>query len=187
MKYIYTYAVDATIDVEIETDDLDNATALAFEKLNSLNCGVLNNKVDFDLIEIKDIRDKYYIDYVKSLHRDWLMSTFKRKKVITKMLMEFKLSEEKAEKFGYDIEKYYEVTDEYFISRGCTKVDTGVYQIDGPNAYAVMSVGHIALCKASWFTDIVEWWYWRVHDNDDIEDRDDCLETYLEYQHLFKK
>ncbi len=38
------------------------------------------------------------------------------------MMMEVFLSEEKAKKYGYDIQKYYNILDNYFISNGVKKL-----------------------------------------------------------------
>ena len=95
---------------------------------------------------------------------------------VIKMMMEVFLSEEKAKKQGYDIQKYYSILDDYFISNGVKKLSQGIYKgtVDHFNTFMAAQWD---LPKTSWFLKIVDKWYCR-YEGDTIEYREDALEIY---------
>lgn len=113
---------------------------------------------------------------------------YKEKDVIC-MMMEIFLSEEKAKKLGYDVQEYYDILDNYFISNGVKKLSQGIYKGTDSDFQIIMEA-QWDLPKTSWFLKIVDKWYCR-YEGDTIESREDVLEIYYRVKarnaNFFKK
>ena len=86
------------------------------------------------------------------------------------MMMEMFLSEEKAKMHGFDINRCYEIVDEYFRENGVKKISKGVYKGTNKDFSTIMGA-QWDLPKTNWFLKVVDQWYFR-YEGDNIEDRD---------------
>lgn len=95
-------------------------------------------------------------------------------------MVEVFLSEEKAKKYKFNINRCYEVIDEYFISHGVTKIDTGIYVGKLDKDFTTISVACLKFPECEWFRCVVDNFYWR-NEGLEIEDRDDCMAAFYKY------
>lgn len=98
------------------------------------------------------------------------------------MMMEIFLSKEKAKANQISIENCYKILDHYFKEKGIQKISEGIY-LGNDDDFPSFTVAAVRLPKTSWFLKVVDEWYWRT-ESDDIEDREDCLETWYEYSSI---
>lgn len=100
------------------------------------------------------------------------------------MMMEIFLNEEKAKTNGIDINKCYEIIDNFFADRGIVKMEQGVYWGEkNQNSFIAFGMMVAKLPKTDWFLKIVDNFFWRS-DSDNIEDREDCIAAYNKYKNL---
>ena len=94
------------------------------------------------------------------------------------MIMEFVLSEQKANELGYPVEACYDVIDRLFAEYGIKPEKQGFYRgPDVQNTYNACSAALHRLPASSWFLKVIKEWYWRFK-SDEVEAREDCLRSY---------
>jgi len=90
------------------------------------------------------------------------------------MMMEVFLSKEKGALHNFDIDRCYQILDDYFKERGVEKISQGVYKTD---EFKHIATAQFDLLSSNWFLKVVDKWYCRYL-SDDIEAREDALESY---------
>lgn len=103
------------------------------------------------------------------------------------MMMEFIFSEQKAIENNYDINKCYEIVDKFFAKYGIQPIAEGVYKApDSQNTFNAFGGAVGKFPKTTWFLKVIDEWYWR-EEGDEIEDREDCLQSYYEVEAINRK
>jgi hypothetical protein len=80
--------------------------------------------------------------------------------------MEIRFDEEKVKREGkYDLEKMHEHLDDYFLGKGFTKMERGVYRTDDRDKnkdYTRCGIAMNTLDEIDWFMDNVSMWNWHM-------------------------
>ena len=98
-------------------------------------------------------------------------------------MMEFYFNEDKCIENNIDINKVYDFLDEKIVEEGgMTKLDDGIYQGEGQQAFNVFG-SCVDFSEYSWFMSTIEEWYWRVVSNN-IQDRENCIEEQRKWEQL---
>lgn len=101
------------------------------------------------------------------------------------MIMEIYLSEEKGEINHIDIEACYQKIDNYFLSRGVEKIDTGIYK-GVKSDFNTFAIVQTQLLDTDWFLKVVDQWYISYFGDtpDSPEYREDALKAYYDVERM---
>ena len=104
------------------------------------------------------------------------------------MLMEVYLSEEKARKYGIDINECYQKIDRYFLKHGVKIKSLGIYQ-GVKEDFGTFVSAQMQLPQTNWFLKIIDQWYISYFGDtpDSPEYREDALKIYYKAKSQVKE